>query len=243
MFPISEPKITGPFLKGDRRYSLPSTTLANLGQATTSVPEPRPLKKPKWSNPHQIFGEVGRGVGRCGMKMAGGCHPPNWSRASQSKCAKSCQDRHPRGSYWNAWVDLHKTHRGPFPHQGAPTLKMVSPYLCPPWSSMAWSKCAKSHQDRHPRGSYWNAWVNLCKTHRGPFPHQGAPNLKMVSPYLCLPQSIAAWSKCAKSCLEQPRVNVPKHIKTDIPGLATRMLGSISAKLPGNLSHTKVHLP
>ena len=41
----------------------------------------------------------------------------------------------------------------------------------------------------------------------------------------------------------QPRVNVPTHVKTDTPGVATWMLGSISTKLTGNLPQTKDHLP
>ena len=39
----------------------------------------------------KLSGDGGRGVGRCAVKMAGGCHPLTGSRAAQSKCAKSHQ--------------------------------------------------------------------------------------------------------------------------------------------------------
>ena len=103
---------------------------------------------PSKNQSSQIFmrlgGDLPRVVGRCVTKMAGGCHPPPWSGAAWSKCAKSHQDRHPRCSYQTTWSNLNETHRGPLPDQGPPTLKMVSPYLFPLWSSVAQSKCAKS---------------------------------------------------------------------------------------------------
>ena len=85
--------------QGDRRYSLASTTLVNLGEAAMSALGPRPLEKPIGPILTELLGKVGRGVGRCAIKMAGLCHPPPWSRAAQSKCAKSRQDRLPRDSY------------------------------------------------------------------------------------------------------------------------------------------------
>ena len=53
MFLTSELKTLGPSFEGDRRYSLPSTTLTNLGEATVSALGPRPLEKPKWSDLHE----------------------------------------------------------------------------------------------------------------------------------------------------------------------------------------------
>ena len=142
--------------------------------------------------------------------------PSPWSSAAQSKCTKSHQDRHPSGSYLNTLVNLNQTHREPFPNQGPPTLKTLSPYLFPLCSSTAPSKCAKSHleplaRDEAPSwagpcsSTPWlnfncklNIWSNLLKTHRSPAPYQGPPLLKRASPYHHPPWSSACMSKCAK---------------------------------------------
>ena len=48
---------------------------------------------------------------------------------------------------------------------------------------------------KHPRGSYLNAWSDLCQTHRGPVPWWGPPSLKRVSGWNHLPESSAGISK------------------------------------------------
>ena len=53
MFPTSELKTSDPLPEGERRYSLPSTALTNLGEAAMSAPGPRPLKNPNWSDLHK----------------------------------------------------------------------------------------------------------------------------------------------------------------------------------------------
>ena len=83
MLPTLEPKTPRPSLKGDRRYGTEEAATRPSGLFL--------LEKPKWSDPHQHFLEVGRGVGRCAAKTAGGLKHPPWSTAAQSKCAKSHQ--------------------------------------------------------------------------------------------------------------------------------------------------------
>ncbi len=109
MFPTSELKTSGPSLEGCRRCSLPSTAQANLGEAGREAPgEETPRKKKSAPICAKIFLQVGRGVGRCAAKTAGGSghHPP--STAARSKCAKS-------RSHQSAWWDVDQTRRGPSP--------------------------------------------------------------------------------------------------------------------------------
>ena len=76
-------------------------------------------------------------------------------------------------------ANLPETHREPFLSWGQHPLKTAGPYLKPPWSSTAQSKCAKSCQE--PLAEKWRL-ADLLETHRWPAPDQGPPSLKMVSP-------------------------------------------------------------
>ena len=77
-----------------------------------------------------------------------------WSRAGQSKCAKSHQE--PPAEKWSL-AGLLETHRWPAPWWGLPSLKMASPYHHPLRSSTGVSKCAKLHLElqavHHPHES------------------------------------------------------------------------------------------
>ena len=93
-----------------------------------------------------------------------------------SKCAKSRQEL--PAEKWRL-ANLLKTHGGPAPSWGQHPLKTAGPYLKPPWSSTAQSKCAKSCQE--PPAEKWSL-ADLLETHSRPGPDQGPPSLKMVSP-------------------------------------------------------------
>ena len=86
--------------------------------------------------------------------------------------------------------------RGHAPSWSQLPLKTAGPYLKPPWSSTAQSKCTKSCQE--PPAEKWSL-ANLLKIHRGPAPDQEPPSLEMVSPWHYSPRSRPGMSKCAKS--------------------------------------------
>ena len=170
MFPTSELKTSGPSLEGCRRCSLPSTAQANLGEAGREAPgEETPRKKKSAPICAKIFLQVGRGVGRCAAKTAGGSghHPP--SAAARSKCAKSRQlplgNRHPRGSHQKAWWDLDQTRRGPSPDRGPPPPKTAGVDLHPRQRSARRSKmCQITSRSRRPwtRPRPRGRWLLAC---------------------------------------------------------------------------------
>ena len=119
-----------------------------------------PLKNEYWLIFLKITGDLPQVVGRCATKTESEHLLPPLSRAAQKKCAKSRQE--PQTEKWRL-LDLLKTHRGPTPWWGKHPLNTAGPYLKPPWSSTAWSKCAKSHHE--PLAEKWRL-ANLLKTHR-----------------------------------------------------------------------------
>ena len=126
----------------------------------------------------------------------------------------SPENRHPRGSYQNAWVDIHQTRRGPSPHHAQPPLKTAGLYLQPPRSSACRSKMCQitstSPENRHPRGSYQNAWVDIHQTRRGPSPHHAQPPLKTAGLYLQPPRSSACRSKMCQITSTSPENRHPR---------------------------------
>ena len=112
------------------------------------------------------------------------------SSTGVSKCAKSRQK--PPAEKWSL-ANLLKTHRVPAPSWGQHPMKMASPYHHPSMSSTSASKCAKSRQE--PPAGKWSL-ADLLKTHRGPAPSWGQHPLKRAGPYLKLPWSSTAQSKC-----------------------------------------------
>ena len=73
------------------------------------------------------------------LKMASGWHYSPLSSTAWTKCAKSCQEL--LAEKWRL-ANLLKTHRWPAQWWGHHLLKTAGPYLKPPWSSAAQSKCA-----------------------------------------------------------------------------------------------------
>ena len=68
------------------------TTLANPGEMLLRGPWGKDPSKKKFSPIFtKLGGHVGRGVGRCAVKTAGGYLPPPVSTVARSKCAKSRQ--------------------------------------------------------------------------------------------------------------------------------------------------------
>ena len=141
--------------------------------------------------------------------------------------------KHPRGSYLNDWCDLRQTCREPFPDQGVPLLKTTSGWHCPPWSSTARSKCAKScpelpavHHPHEPGGAVllgplseipWK--INIGQSSRksqGTCPRWsgGVPQRWEVDTFFSL------W-------VGQPRVNVPNHVRSHCPCTTLANLGEL----------------
>ena len=130
--------------------------------------------------------------GQHSLMMAGQYLKPPWSSTAQSKCAKSCQGL--PAEKWSL-ADLLETHRGPAPWWEQYPLKMAGQYLQPPWSSAAWSKCAKSLQEL--QAEKWR----LADLLGGPAPWWGQHPLKTAGQYLQPP-----WSSSMEYCEWMARV-------------------------------------
>ena len=155
--PTSEPKTPGPSPQGVREIRPPQVRAQKPGGGCREAPGQEDPSKKKFS---PIFtkrgGHVGRGVGRCAAKTAGGYLPPPASTAARSKCAKSRQlplgtdtPGVATGTLGWMWTKL----TGDLPHTEAhlPRRRPVDAWLLRR-AALAGAECAKSRLGAAGRG-------------------------------------------------------------------------------------------
>ena len=124
-------------------YHHPSRSSTSVNKCAKSHQEP-PAEKWRLADLLKTHRGPAPSWGHHPLKTASPYLKSPWSSTAQSKCAKSCQE--PPAEKWSL-ADLLKTHMGPAPDQGPPSLKMISPYHYPLRSRPGLSKCAKSQPE------------------------------------------------------------------------------------------------
>ena len=145
--------------------------------------------------------------------MAQGVHTPTrWSLAwGTLTCpvphARNCTFlAHCGAAWWEGEVGPHQPKLGTSPlgqpgSRGWEGVLLWAPPSTPSLSGQVATPSSLTHfsgvrgQGKHPRGSYLNAWSDLCQTHMGPTLWCGQPPLKRVSWCHHLPWSSAGMSK------------------------------------------------